>query len=107
MANSKYVNIPNGFEEEVKYFDQQPNKGAYLWGLVREDMQKKKEDEKMLVVMKTFLDKFSPSQIESLLNSESDFRDFDKPNKTNTSHNTREISDLTKKRKSSELIQRG
>lgn len=104
MASSKYINVPNGFEKEVEYFDQQSNKGAYLWGLVREDMQKKKEDEKLVEMMRSFLDKFSPSQIETIIQSNDVAYINDK---SNISNNTRETLDKGKKRNALELISQG
>lgn len=46
------ISIPKGFEDEVAYLSEQPNKSQYIWGLVRDDMKRQSEDNQILEIVR-------------------------------------------------------
>ena len=49
------LSVCKGFEEELNYLNQQPNKSYYVWNLIRQDIAKSKEDNQILDVVKSML----------------------------------------------------
>lgn len=49
------LSVCKGFEEEVAYLNQQPNKSYYVWNLIRQDLAKSKEDNQILDAVKSML----------------------------------------------------
>lgn len=46
------LSIPKGYEKEVAHFNEQPNKSRYIWELVREDMQRTQQNDKILEIVR-------------------------------------------------------
>lgn len=46
------LSVPKGYEKEVAYVNEQPNKSRYIWDLVREDMKKQSEDNQILEIVR-------------------------------------------------------
>lgn len=96
MAKSKYINVPDGYENEVNYFDSQPNKGVYVWELIRQDMKKKKEDEQIVDMVRNFLQfATSSSQFENIFNTN---------NNAKVSNNSKSTKDVSKKKSASSIL---
>ena len=47
------LSVCKGFEEELNYLNQQPNKSYYVWNLIRQDLTQSKEDNQILDVVKS------------------------------------------------------
>lgn len=46
------LSVPKGYENEVSYVNQQPNKSRYIWDLVRQDMKQQSEDSQIIEVVR-------------------------------------------------------
>lgn len=68
------LSVCKGFEEEVAYLNQQPNKSYYVWNLIRQDLAKSKEDNQILDAVK--------SMLQGRLESSSNVRNNNQSNKT-------------------------
>lgn len=68
------LSVCKGFEEEVAYLNQQPNKSYYVWNLIRQDLAKSKEDNQILDAVK--------SMLQGHLESSSNVRNNNQSNKT-------------------------
>ena len=49
------LSVCKGFEEELNYLNQQPNKSYYVWNLIRQDLMQSKEDNQILDAVKSML----------------------------------------------------
>lgn len=68
------LSVCKGFEEELNYLNQQPNKSYYVWNLIRQDLAKSKEDNQILDAVK--------SMLQGHLESSSNVRNNNQSNKT-------------------------
>lgn len=55
------LSVGKGFEEEVAYFNEQPNKSHYIWNLVRQDMLKLREDNQKIELFNQMLEHYAKS----------------------------------------------
>lgn len=46
------LSATKGYEKEVAYLSEQPNKSQYVWNLVRKDMEQKSTDNQILEIVK-------------------------------------------------------
>lgn len=68
------LSVCKGFEEELNYLNQQPNKSYYVWNLIRQDLTQSKEDNQILDAVK--------SMLQGHLESSSNVRNNNQSNKT-------------------------
>jgi len=46
------LSVTKGYEQEVGYLSEQPNKSQYVWNLIRKDMEQQSTDNQILEIVK-------------------------------------------------------
>lgn len=61
--NTVTLSLSKGYEDEINYFNEQPNKSKYVWELVREDMKRQDKDNQLLEMVKQTMNTLANSVV--------------------------------------------